>query len=102
MKKTELENGNLLREAVKKSNEIRNEENLTRVIQLLRDSHVWVPCIAKLGEEDQKQWEDKIMSGENLVGQTLTTKEEIHFKPDILQSGEDLFFPIFSNAEVMG
>ncbi|MBQ0066529.1 MAG: hypothetical protein KBT48_12265 [Firmicutes bacterium] len=45
MKKIELENGNLLREAVKKSNEIRNEENLTRVIQLLRDSHASKVCL---------------------------------------------------------
>ena len=36
------------------------------------------------------------------VGDTVTTDEVMKFEPDILQNGEDKFYPVFSSIEEMG
>ena len=37
-----------------------------------------------------------------LVGNTITNQDEVHMVPDILQNGEDFFFPVFTTSEEMG
>ena len=37
-----------------------------------------------------------------MIGQELTSHDEVRFVPDILQNGEELFFPVFTTAEEMG
>ena len=39
---------------------------------------------------------------ESLVGQVFTTLDEVRFVPDILQNGDELFFPVFTSEEEMG
>ena len=39
---------------------------------------------------------------DTLVGKTITNQDYIRMVPDILQNGEDFFFPVFSTAEEMG
>ncbi len=39
---------------------------------------------------------------ESLVGQTFMSQDEVRMVPDILQNGDNLFFPVFSSDEEMG
>lgn len=102
----DLEGGAKLKEAVAAFNKEQNQENFFEILELLRDSYVWIPCNAILSEQDQKKWDEVISSNQDdmdsLIGQTLTNEDEIRLVPDILQNGEEFFFPIFSSAEEMG
>ena len=75
-------------------------------------------CVAR--ETENNDWEDDSMITYNgqqawkdiqeflpaqlhsLVGKTLSNQDNIRMVPDILQSGEDFFFPVFTTAEEMG
>ena len=96
----------MLRDAVAKFKEEQNERNFLRVLQYLRDSYVWVPCTAVMDKQDeaklQKMIEDADGDTDKIVGETFTTSESVRLIPDILQSGDEFFFPIFSSAEEMG
>lgn len=106
LKVEDLEDGSLLEEAVRLFHENRTEDTFFEVIQLLRDSYVWIPCSMVLSERDQKKWEEIIQNAgddtDSLVGMTLTNEDEVRMVPDILQNGDDFFFPVFSTAEAMG
>ena len=39
---------------------------------------------------------------DTLVGKAITNHDHIRMAPDILQNGEEFFFPVFSTAEEMG
>ena len=39
---------------------------------------------------------------DTLVGKTMTSQDQIRLVPDILQNGDEFFFPVFSAAEEMG
>ena len=39
---------------------------------------------------------------DKLVGKTITNQDQIRMVPDILQNGDEFFFPVFSTAEDMG
>ena len=58
----DLEDGSLLKEAITIFNNERNESNLIEVMELLRDSNIWVPCTAVMGENDQKRMEELMES----------------------------------------
>ncbi|MDD5792118.1 MAG: SseB family protein [Erysipelotrichaceae bacterium] len=102
----ELEDGSMLEAAVRKFNEERNETNFIDILEILRDSFVWVPCTAVMSDEDQKRMEELIESlngdFEKLAGMEFTAQDETRLIPDILQNGDNFFFPIFSTAEAMG
>ena len=51
----DLEDGTLLEDAVRVFRDNRNEETFFEVIQLLRDSYVWIPCSMVLSERDKKK-----------------------------------------------
>ena len=62
-----LEDGSLLKEAIKTFNADRTEPNFIEVMELLRDSYVWIPCNAIMSEADQKNIEDMVKAaGDNL------------------------------------
>ena len=102
----DLEDGSLLKEAVIAFNKERTRENMFSVLTLLRDSYVWVPCNVVLGEQDQAMMEKLLEDAGNdldsLTGTTVTMRDNIRMIPDILQAGDDLFFPVFSSVEEMG
>ena len=74
----DLEDGTLLQEAIRAYNEDRSEETAVEVLQLLRDSQVWVPCQADF------------------------VNGELKVTPEILRNGEALFMPVYSSEEAMG
>lgn len=50
----------------------------------------------------QKMIEEAEGDLDSLVGRTVKTQDEIRLVPDILQNGDDFFFPVFTSAEEMG
>lgn len=106
----DLEDGSLLEEAVTAFNNDRNEQNLIEILELLRDSFVWVPCNVVMSEADQKKLDEiaqKLMNDPNadpneLIGKEFKTEGVTRMIPDILQNGNQYFFPVFSTAEAMG
>ena len=104
--KEDLEDGQMLRDAIKRFNGERNEDNFFAVLELLRDSDVYVPCTAVLSQADQGVIEEMLKeAGDDpsaMIGKEMRTKDQIRMIPDILQNGDDFFFPVFSSTEVMG
>ncbi len=102
----DLEDGTLLKEAVAVFNKERTENHFLDVLEFLRDSYVWIPCNAVISEADIAEIEQAVKeSGDDLssmIGKTFSTKEAVRMIPDILQNGEQFFFPIFSSVEEMG
>ena len=102
----DLEDGSMLEAAVSRFDRERNEQNLISIMEILRDSYVWVPCNAIMSDTDQARIEALIKGAENnldaMKGKEFIAHDETRLVPDILQNGEKLFFPIFSTAEVMG
>lgn len=101
----DLEGGLMLKEAVATFSNERNEPNFLDVLEILRDSFVWVPCAAAFSDEDKARVEKQIKENEDissLKGQKLDINDKVRLLPDILQNGDKYFFPIFSNEEEMG
>lgn len=92
----DLEGGEMLKAAVKRFNEERNEPNFLDILEILRDSFVWIPCNAIVSEADVEAFKN------SKEGDLLKTKEQIRMIPDILRNGDEFFFPVFSSAEEMG
>lgn len=102
----ELEDGTLLKKAISVFNKERTEGHFIEILELLRDSFVWVPCNAVIGDADKAELEKAVQeAGDDLssmVGKTFSSKENIRMIPDILQNGDEYFFPIFTSIEDMG
>lgn len=104
--KLRLVDGTMLETAVLKFKYNRTEETGINFLKILACSEVWVPCNCVLSGNDQKRFEDMV-NGTNgdydsLVNKTFETHDQTRLVPDILQNGEDFFFPIFSSEEAMG
>ena len=102
----DLEDGSMLEAAVAKFNAERNEPNFLDILEILRDSYVWVPCNAIMSDADNARFQEMIKSaGDDLTklkGLEFTAHDETRLVPDILKNGDEYFFPIFSNEEAMG
>lgn len=102
----DLTDGSVLEAVVSKFNKKQNKENLIEVLAVLRDSNVWIPCNAVIADEDRNQIESMIKNSggdvEKLIGEKINTKGAMRLIPDILQSGDEFYFPIFSTVESMG
>ena len=108
--RADLEDGSLLKDAIHAFNEDRTNENFVELLELLRDSVVWIPCNAVLGEADQKFFDEQVEAAngdvdalnDSLCGKTFTTQDNIRLIPDVLKNGDDYFFPAFTSEEEMG
>ena len=102
----DLEGGTMLKEAVARFNAERNEPNFLDVLEILRDSFVWIPCTAIMSDADnemiKKMVEEAEANLQSLKGTEFTTNDQVRLVPDILQNGDNFYFPIFSSAEEMG
>ena len=82
--------------------------NLIKLARILHDSWVWIPCNAVMSDADYYSWSKVILEaakkGElnSLVGHEFTNQENIRLVPDILQNGNDFFFPVFTSEDEMG
>ena len=103
-----LEGGSYLKRAAEIFNRNRTQMNMFKLFRILRDSYVWIPCNAILSEADQKAFEELVKTAEknggleSLAGEQMISHDHIRLVPDILQNGEEFFFPVFTSAEEMG
>lgn len=71
----DLEDGSMLRNSVDEFNSNQNGDTLIKVLELMRDSYVWVPY------------------------STQTESEDDHDAPAIIHDNTDYYFPVFSSLE---
>ena len=106
----DLEDDSLLEAAVTAFNNERTEEYLINILEILRDSYVWIPCSVVMSEKDQNRLDDiaqKLKDDPDadpteLIGTEFKTEGVTRMIPDILQNGELYFFPVFTTIEAMG
>lgn len=96
VKREILADGKVLRALILQFEEKRTEQNLIGLLTCLRDSFVWIPCNVEMNDTDTK----KFLGAK--AGDTITAEGNIRMIPDILQNGEELFFPVFSSNDQMG
>ena len=103
-----LEGGSFLKRAIAIFNRNRTERNLILLARILRDSWVWIPCNAVMSDADYNAWSKVVLEAcekgdlDSLIGQEFTSRDNIRLVPDILQNGDDFFFPVFTSEEEMG
>ena len=103
-----LEDGSFLKRATEICNRNRTQLNMIKLARILRDSVVWIPCNAILSDADYEVMEKEVLAASNgegldsLIGKTFTNKDEVRLVPDILQNGDDYYFPVFTTEEEMG
>ena len=103
-----LENGSFLKKAIEICNRNRTQLNLIKLARILRDSLVWVPCNMIMSDEDYETWSKAVLDAvdkgdmDSLIGQEFTANDNIRMVPDILQNGENFFFPVFTSDKEMG
>ena len=106
LKPEDLEDGSMLKNAIAAFEAERTQEHFIDIMEILRDSFIWIPCNAVIGQSDQKQLEQIIKDAgddlQSLIGKELSYEEGVRMIPDILQSGDDFFFPVFISCEDMG
>ena len=88
-----LENGALLRFLKHDFLVHQNRQTLMPVLACLRDSEVIVPVQVKVSAADQ----ERILNAAK--GESVNTVDPVSFKPDLLESEDGIFLPVFSNAE---
>ena len=96
VKRETLKSGRVLKALIEQFENDRTKQNLIAVLHCLRDSFVWIPGTLQMSDLDAKKFQN------SNVGDTVTTDEVMKFEPDILQNGEDKFYPVFSSIEEMG
>ena len=103
-----LEDGSFLKRATEICSRNSTQMNMIKLLKILRDSWVWIPCNAVMSDIDYAALEKVVKDAEqnggldSLVGKTLSNQDNIRLIPDILQKGEDFFFPVFTTVEEMG
>ncbi len=103
-----LEDGSFLKKATEICNRNRTKLNMIKLCRILRDSWIWVPCQAIMGEMDEDTFSKMVAEAaekgdlDSLVGREFVSHDQIRLVPDILQNGDDFFFPVFTSAEEMG
>ena len=103
-----LEDGSFLKRTIEICSRNRTQLNLLKLLGTLRDSTVWVPCTAIMSDADQGKWEKLVKEAQekgdldSLTGAVVVNQDEVRLVPDILQNGDNFFFPVFSSEEEMG
>ena len=96
VKRETLNNGRVLKILIEEFANDRTKDNLIPVLHCLRDSFVWIPGTMRMSNDDAEKFIN------SRAGDTITTNNVMKFEPDILQNGENKFYPVFSSVEEMG
>ena len=101
-----LEDGSMLKAALEEYQKEPSQRRFSKLLRTLRSSWIWIPGTFIMSEEDQKHFDEMITEKmddlESLEGTTFVNQDETRFRPDILQNGEEYFFPVFTGSEEMG
>lgn len=82
--------------------------NTIKLLKSLLDSRIWIPCNAVMSAADYAALENTVKAAEksggpdSLRGRYFENRDSIRMVPDILQKGEDYYFPVFTSEEEMG
>ena len=102
----DLKDGTMLESSIYNFNREKNQDHFLDILEILRDSYVWIPGDFIMSDTDESRMKELIEQSEtehqSIVGNTFKTQDQCKFKPYILKYDEDLFFPVFSNPEAMG
>lgn len=103
-----LAGGAFLKRVIGICNRNRTQLNLLKLLKILRDSWIWVPCNAIMSDADYEAWTKIIMEAQekgdlnSLIGLEVSNQDDIRMVPDILQNGDAFYFPVFTSEEEMG
>lgn len=103
-----LQDGNFLKRAAEIFSRNPTPQNLTKLANILRYSFVWIPCNAIMSDEDNEALMKAVTEADekgdldSLIGYEFKNRDYVRMVPDILQSGNDFFFPVFTSVEEMG
>ncbi|MBR5362949.1 MAG: SseB family protein [Oscillospiraceae bacterium] len=89
----DLDSGNLLRFLKHRFLTQQNRQTLMPVLSCLRDSEVIVPVQVNVSDADRA----RILNAAK--GESVDTIDPVSFKPDLLQSEDGTFLPVFSSAD---
>ena len=96
VKRETLESGKVLEVLIERFAKDNTEKTLFPVLGCLRDSFVWIPGTVIMSQEDEEKFKNA------QKGDTVTNDFDMKFEPDILQNGDEKFYPVFSSVEAMG
>ena len=96
VKKEQLEGGVILKALIKRFHENQTKQNAFAVLHCLRDSNITIPCTIEMSERDQEKFFNV------QVGDEIAPEDDVRYIPDILNNGQDDYFPVFSSEEEMG
>lgn len=96
VKRETLESGKVLEVLIERFINDNTEKTLFPVLGCLRDSFVWIPGTVIMSQEDEEKFKNA------QKGDTVTNDFDMKFEPDILQNGDEKFYPVFSSVEAMG
>jgi len=100
--------GSFLKKAIEICNRYRTQLNLIKLARILRDSFVWVPFNMIMSDEDYETLSKAVLDAadkgeiDSIIGQEFTAHDNIRMVPDILQNGDNFFFPVFTSDEEIG
>lgn len=103
-----LKDGEFLTSAVGICHRNPTQVNRFKLLRILRDSYVWIPCNAILSDADYQTMEKMVKSAmdsgddNSLIGQEFCRQDALRMVPDVLQSDDGFFFPVFTTADEMG
>ena len=98
----DLEDGTMLEAAIHTFNEERAEDHWLDIMEILRDSYVWIPCNAVMGDADQARLFAMLEEKEDgIIEEEFVAHDETRLIPDILQNGKKFLFPVFSDEDAM-
>ena len=102
----ELEDGTVLKAAVKDFQEQSSKSKLLNILRILHSSYVWIPCSAVMSDKDNERFEAMMREheekGESAKGKEFEAKDPIRMVPSLLKNGEKIYFPVFSSEAEMG
>ena len=104
----ELEDGSMLRNAILAFNQEKDVMYFLDILQIMRDSYIWIPCNMIMSGSDHSNIEQLIKQAmekddlDSLIGTEFTTQDVVRMVPDILINSGKYFFPVFTSPEEMG
>lgn len=101
----DLADGRMLCDAIDVFAKETTQEHFIDILELVRDSHIWIPCNTILGQLDEEalfKMADEAENLDDLVGTTFTSLQDIRLVPDLIKLGEKIYFPVFTSVEEMG
>ncbi len=101
-----LEDGTFLKQVISICNRNRTQLNLFRLLKILRDSWVWIPCNTIMSDVDHEAWSKIVMDAldnddlDSLIGLEVSNQDSIRLVPDILQNGDAFSEPFIIPTEI--